>query len=458
MIKLLSNKLNDSTRILAEKIIPEKIGNGYVRKIRIASGFTDGELILRTIKNLSKYIEHISFYLDLSASHYLTDKYTNEILDQAAIAIRDNDQFDEYSGIYLVKCGSLFHSKLISCESKTKALFSIGSLNFTNNALKNNEEIMLLSPNVDIESDEYLEIDQYFENLWNLTNARKNSKIGHAFKVGSDDLDFKNKDLRSILLYGRLFFEAKEQDPFRFSLRLPDSVKEDQSNLHPMLEAETRDSISLVALLSTPRNLGGLGIEEFKNLKLDRKTKSQWKRYSVETCYGYWCPLDHTDELEKDLNLREMRRQPYFEALLENLEDNAQDIEKVFLELIQSLKTRMHSDEWIYSDEDTALVAWRNWRQRIIQKWTKQSTVFKRLIRGVDSSSVPDVWSDPLTSKEFEESFLQSLLFYWSKNGNNKIANKIKLALELEDTNLEEMEIDDLQKRIEQLAKKGDLF
>lgn|GEM_PF-2105776 len=54
-----------------------------------------------------------------------------------------------------------------------------------------------------------------------------------------------------------------------------------------------------------------------------------------------------------------------------------------------------------------------------------RETFYKRLTLGILNVSPPDVWSDDITSKEFENSFFNSLIYHWSKEYNQSTSNKI---------------------------------
>jgi len=83
-----------------------------------------------------------------------------------------------------------------------------------------------------------------------------------------------------------IFFEDKESSPFNFKLGLPENVLLSVSNIHSILEAKTSDNVSILKML---------------NIETNKKTPG-WKKYCINTCYGYWCPKQLMGEVIKNIN------------------------------------------------------------------------------------------------------------------------------------------------------------
>jgi len=89
---------------------------------------------------------------------------------------------------------------------------------------------------------------------------------------------------------------------------------------------------------------------------------------------------------------------------------------------------------------------------RVLSK-VDNKNYYDRLVLGISSVPTPDVWSDPLSAGEFEESFCDSVIYLWSKEitreTSNIVAQTIASNLDLDDNEKEELEVKKLQARIE---------
>ena len=74
--------------------------------------------------------------------------------------------------------------------------------------------------------------------------------------------------------------------------------------------------------------------------------------------------------------------------------------------------------------KSTAREAWKKWRISLLKKFNNK-TFYNRLILGVSKVSPPDIWNDEIASEEFEDSFLDSLIYHWSKEYNKSTSNKV---------------------------------
>ena len=124
-----------------ESIFAKGWGN-RIKYLLIASAFTDVDFINEVIdalrdKEYANMAGHLAIYLDENASHYFSNEKIKESLDKCSRRIRDHrNHFDESSGIFLVKCGALFHSKFFISESNTDCRIVLGSANFTKKAFE----------------------------------------------------------------------------------------------------------------------------------------------------------------------------------------------------------------------------------------------------------------------------------------------------------------------------------
>lgn len=422
--------------------------NGAIRSITIISAYAD----LLALKELIDFLEDnydtrsyptCRIFLDSSSSSFFTDKSIyNGFIE---LSNRIAEFCDESSGIYLVRWGSLFHSKCYLIKSNNYGKVIVGSLNLTKKGLTENEEIVLVSEfNIDGRT-KVNAITKWIENEYINELIEKSHRISENITQHSWP-----SCLRHLLLDGHIYYELREQDPFRFKLRLPEDLIKQEAELDPLLESTISDSISIEILLSSDKKFGGMGL----SFPQKRKSKKSWKRYCVETCYGFWNPLNRKSEIESVLNERKKARKPYYDSIKKVLNKKKPDISNCFYTLIDRIRNNISKNypDWKFNAKDKVQESWGNWYEILLEKINDNEKYYERLVSGITHVSTPDVWSDPLSSREFEDSFLESLKYYWSKEYNressNIIAQSVACNLELEEDK-QTIPIDRLRGKIE---------
>ena len=383
-----------------------EIGNlfdvkGKIKEIKIISAYFD-------LKSLDWIYEYAKKNENISIQIFV-DRYSSKIFSNKEVHAKLT-KTPKNINIFLVKSGKLFHSKLYYIKSDKEVKVLIGSLNFTYNAFQKNEEILNRYIESLNERSEYLtDIEKYIDGL-----KTKSEKITSEIKN-----NYINNDLRSLLLDGFLYYESKEQESFSFKLKLPDNLKKIDTNIDPTLEANIVDSLTLERLVQESSIL--------KNIKFPTKDNkhSRWKDYCIETCYGYWSPSYFNKELEDILKKREKGRKPYFKQIQKLLKDNEVELEKAFLKVCEKIRKNLKDEsDWEYSYIPTAREAWEKWRISLLKKFNNK-TFYNRLILGVSKVSPPDIWNDEIASEEFEDSFLDSLIYHWSKEYSKTTSNQV---------------------------------
>ncbi len=424
---------------------------GSIRKIIVISGYID--LIL--VKELIKYLKEnhdgracptLKIFTDSSSSGFysnnnIRENYTN--LSKKISKFCSND-----SGIFLVRIGKLFHSKCFIIESNNYRKLITGSLNFTKKGLNENEELILLGTSAIKRKTSINKLTNWITNDYlefiekNSISISKNTKTRYSPVY-----------LRHILLEGNIYYELKENDPFRFKLRLPKELTDvDVQDIHPLLDGSIRDSISVITLITRGRTQGGLD----KKLPKKSESKLSWKKYCVETCYGFWSPSFFSKEIIEVIKQRKQKRLPHYEKIRNIISTSKHDIFQIFEKFIEDLNRyiieKYPNSEWKYYKSEKIYTTWEKWYDNL-QKKLENPKYYDRLVSGITNVSVPDVWSDYLSSREFEESFLESLIYYWSKEYSketqNKIAQVVSKKLSLSDYKKEKMEIKTLKNLIE---------
>ncbi len=418
---------------------------GAIRTIIAISAYIDFKSIEKLIDFSSKYADErtrplLRIYIDKSSSRFFSDKKTREQFSK--LQARIQRRFSRESGIFLVQFGKLFHSKVYLIETNKKGKILLGSLNLTQKGISENEEILL--------ADEYAvggrsvasKLSKYIKEYSEQLECRS-QRVSKELKVRHPSC------IRQFLLNGSIYYEIKEQSPFRIKLHLPEEVIKQRAEIDPMLEASITDTITVDVLISQPRG------EFTTNLPEMESTKSYWKKYCIETCYGYWSPEFWRDELASALNKRIEQRRPYYDTVIEVIKKRPDIIKSSFIGLCARIQAHLRTqgvDSWKYGEPNRAEEAWDRWRENLITKINNQE-FYHRLISGISSVPAPDVWNDPISSREFEDSFFESLLYHWSKEtfkkSSNVIAKAIARNMNLSDDEKNDMDTAQLKERLD---------
>jgi len=389
-------------------------------RVLVVSGYYDNQSIKQLFEMLKKRRDKRSssefvIIVDAFASRCYSD---SKMLGKlSAINQKAREIFShERSGVYLAKTSPLFHPKGYLVESRTTGRFILGSLNLTNKGLTKNEELILSLS-------------------YNIAGKGKENRIAQDFKHYVDDL-FKRKvltrldcvdtkttpssSLRDVLISGRLYSEFKAQDPFRFDLNLPDEVVKEISSLNPMLESKTSNTISITKIIEDENN--GLGI------KIPHSTviKSQWKKYCLQSCYGYWAPQCYLENIEEELVKKSDARRPFYTEMITIISNQDDLVFQALEKVCQTISERIESDypglTWKYSNPNELKNGWNKWLLLFKIK-TGNSEYIKRLSSGISNVSVPDVWCDHVSKEEFEKSIFEAMIYEWQKSGDNGSRN-----------------------------------
>lgn len=429
--------------------------DGRVRSIIAISAYTD----IQTIKELVSFARRaadartpivLRIYTDYSASGFTTNLDIANALRRCALRIR---RFcDPDSGIYLVRTGGLFHSKCFLVQGNREQRLIVGSMNATHKGLTENEELIVNGVSRIGARNHITRMVSWIEREYIPRLNRCSTRIT------KDAVIYRYPTtMRQLLLDGWLYYEIKEQDPFRFTLNLPEEILHSRATLHPMLPAMTVDAVSVVDLITGNPVDGGLGYQFRRNRGQNRES---WRRYCIETCYGFWSPSLYDEDITQILDNRREAREPYYSDLKEYLERNEDTITEHFKLFSDAIEKKIKGDfyqiNWDAYHNGRLIETWERWYDRMLRKLNNEDH-YKRIVLGVTRASVPDVWSDPIATDEFEDSFLESLKYYWSKSYAMKTAkvaaNAIASNLGINMQDDDEIENGQLKKRIEKWCR-----
>ncbi len=427
---------------------------GAIRNVTVISAYTDVQMLRKVTNKALREADGrsgvcIRIFLDRLASTYESDDSAEENLvrnelDSIAKLIKKNGA--EGSGIWLVKIGSLFHSKAIVVETNTDIQYALGSLNMTRKAFERNEEIMLIGAADSSGRANDAQVAHWIANEY--CDALKEHAIQIPYSISMEPSVQDN--LQSLMLSGTMFHEMKEADPFRFQLGLPEAFLDVKQSVHPLMKAELKDSISLETIITGNVDNDGLGITL---PEIETGTLS-WKKFCLDTCYGYWCPAILSKEAQEVVSSLKLRKEPKYNGkngvrglfLIVNEMQNelTQKIQDIIEKVDQQIReSGIQDPRW---SVDETMKRWNRWYSKLLEKLAKNE-IKNRIVCGVYSAPVPNVWSDPITSKEFEHSFAESLLFAWNKgevSGFRKVVRAIEDMYQIEASEFRDLEPEEL--------------
>lgn len=410
--------------------------------LQIVTGYWDSNAIRQTISWAQKRKSlgaNVRFELYLNATN--RKKPLDELIslnDQITKHFKDPD-----SGIYFI-VGGFLHMKAYHIRGNSKAVFSIGSNNFTENSILNNEEALIYStfdprtPN----SSANKQVKTLVEYLGKLkSNAYRSSGVS-AIYIGEMDKTYeKYQSLVEYLLnHGELWSELKATSPYQLQLYLPeDLLKAAAPNfdaLEPYIDAETENSINVRRLINRCRELHRdmefcyqKVLEEHKGAEL-KKGANNWTKYAIETSLGYWAPLDYRRFIELELNKQKYKEIEHL-ANLELLLRYPKELKHEFMQFVdgvidtivsEGIITTIRSPWYTGGLHSVAIERRREIRDYWSERWTKHICNLKeklgddefriRLVRGISSIPVPDMRSDKFVLDGFVDSFLSSFEYH----------------------------------------------
>ena len=459
--KLLKNE-NDKLFSWEDIFVP----TGKVIAMTVVSAFVDKPTLDALIEELRKKNGRASMsdsiclkiFIDATASRFAQEKNQktfielNNIISKAywENKTRQKKLFTQDSGVYLVsiKKTRLFHSKMILCKSRNMMRMVLGSVNFTQCAFNNNEEVAIVG---DVE---------LLDNK--VSNAEKNNLFRKALEyekilnksiteIGHVDQDMNNQrrhhpsdvesykaskhlaneyiptdnNLYDYLMRGTLLYSRPVSFSEYFPLELPKSVlqkslESDKATKSLIGKSDMKNSLSIVKLLTLSEDEGGA------NIKVDSKVevKNMWRSLCVPTSFGFWCPPEQNENLKDEK--RKNNEKEYYSSLLKAISENKDLLRHKFLNLIGAIKKKIKESEessdtlqsvgidadgktekiWKYADEYEAAKSWDAFVDGILAKREK---LLKDCSEIIFEAPVPYLSEDVLARDQFLNSFIESI-------------------------------------------------
>lgn len=279
--------------------------SGKIVKMTIVSAFVDELTLDSLIKELLKRDGRASMsdsiclkiFIDATACRFLQEENQKSLIKLNRIISnaywenksRPKKLFTNDSGIYLVSINKtrLFHSKMILCKSRSRMRMILGSVNFTQCAFNNNEELAIVG-DVDLLDGKVTAADKnnlfrkaldYEKELNDCiidyekeTSADIKKKISDfnivAHKVSAQMARLyapKDDNLYAYLMKGSLLYGKPVSFSEYYSLNLPKEflqkkLEEDEAVKSLLGKTNMKASFSIVKLLTLPEEKGGANI------------------------------------------------------------------------------------------------------------------------------------------------------------------------------------------------------
>lgn len=416
---------------------------------------TENESVADRLRNFS-HIAIISCYYGKSFLSRLfrvlpkKDSQTNVIIssignsyEKLKAIVKDLLEVDVYQTqkLWLYVCNdiSMLHTKMyLAYDKKSKAdstFCLIGSANLSDNAFKSNEEIL-----VDVSKDDKKRAYSYFQKI--KRESIDISSKNHKKYMSTDDKKQKDKIVSDIvkkiirkddnskresvfdfLNAGFLAFQSNKNFSIGFSTSKiwKSLVKDINTNLPSTL---AKYSIDVADILGV-RNLDYNDNEAEDNLNETGRVRPLnrfgIKKYSIETCFGYWIPRGYfLEEVKKILfpkNMNSTRVHDY-QRIYSSLKKNSEKLtspaqskfEKLFEKIID-IKTRSIEEETRRKEVENDILQKKGSIQKeLIEHIAKKKNFYEKyqleyIRRGFYLTPMPYIWDDSSSVNDFLNSF-----------------------------------------------------
>lgn len=301
--------------------------------------------------------------------------------------------------IQLVVGGRLFHAKILLFEGTKQVHVLVGSANATDAAFSENEEVMLMLRAAQVPDglDEYL-----------------SAVAAKATPVDAVDR-FEAHTLASFLRMGSVYYKPSVVTQFRFNLRLPPNLRAELTTLQLEIPEMTAQASQ------TYNPFVGIGLTPDEERELAELTEaddapSGGKRisissYGVQTCYGWWVPVAYDEELKRKLKPVCAKQRVLLGRLSSQIENEKFLIRRRARSQFKKLEQFAKKNGFELPETARARMTRFNEFLRRTGKRLADPTWRKRAEQPYVRASVPEMWSDPMSSGQFIETFFDYLEF-----------------------------------------------
>ena len=437
------------------KIIEMTVVSAFVDKARLQSLID--ELLEENGRASMSDCVRLKIFIDASASRFAQEKSQTELLELNKIIknacwrseLRTRKLFSDDSGIHLVfiKDTKLFHSKMILCKSRNRMRMVIGSVNFTQCAFNNNEELAIVGEvklsngvvsnaeknNLFRQALDYEKIlnDSVKENEENTKSIPKNNSAVESYKVSQNLANQyvpNDTNLYAYLMRGSLFYSKPLSFSEYFLLKLPKGVlqkklEKDKAISSLIGKTNMKNSLSIVKLVTLSEEEGGANI----SLPPKAEGRNMWRSLCIPTSFGFWCPPERKEDLENEK--KKNKESDYYTHLLDAISDNKKLLQDKFLKLINAIKEKIKETEeerktdaslhyneeikkeddletWQYANEKFAIEKWNEFVKKLLANRKKLEKDCSEIIF---EAKVPYLSEDVQARTEFLTSFIEAI-------------------------------------------------
>jgi HKD family nuclease len=425
------------------------------KKITIVSAYVDYKSISNVV-DICNQQRNGNILLKIFSDKHSIKKLYNKYPEEMKGLFDSIGELQEGSGIFSVNYGKLFHTKCYQIDTratrtlKERIITILGSLNFTQNGFYENEEILYKVSDFKQSNEK----DEIHNHIGEYINTIEQHSATEKCSIENLQKNQRNSNLRDLLLNGYLRNEIRENETLSIDLNIEDEFRRTVSKKHPALEDTTSNVLKIEKLIATDDKLKSL-------IELPEKctTHSSWKRFCIYTDYGYWSPINFKERIDNEIAKRD--KASYYKTLVAIIEDYGDALQAAFLRFCTELEPQVGGDNWKLSNKEVAKEHWDKKYKKLLKKLGKKNFI-KRLSNKIDHASVPDLWNDEIASKEFEDSFLEEILYISNKDRyKNEVVKSIKNLFDnVGETNFNKKpteDLEDLKESLEAALKKTDI-
>lgn len=422
---------------------------GKVQKVYIASAYADPDTIKLIFKDASRCGfdnrgAQFTAFIDRAASQALQGQDHHEEYPKLNKTIKRKIGSNniQSSGIRLVG-DNLFHSKIIYIKTTQVEYLVVGSMNATQNGINKdeNEEVIIFSNNPSKQViDDTL---KYFSYL---------ASDSVSSSVNEQKAKPRTVTLRDFFMDGNLYVKYSPANLFSFTLNLPENFREATAKIHPLLDAETKNSLSMLKFCNKETT------DKMSDNNQLVQTKLRWTDYCLETLHGYWAPSFFSEQIKNLLTRREGIKCKEIERAKLLSDPN---VEAEIFNFFDSLEKSINQQQgtWCAAEAKTRWEKWRN--ERLNRLFTSDNKLNKdfalRLSHGVQHTPCIDFFNDAEHADLFIDSVIDFITFNMDRKGvKNKfiqLLKKMNIRIETKDDLLNAIRSTDNESLIQQLRQ-----
>lgn len=291
------------------------------------------------------------------------------------------------------------HTKLYGFLLKNRHVWYVGSANFSK-AIEIDRHELMLRINGKSEA-----LDAYVQMLWNFEQPQKLNIWGEP--IGAPE--FFNA--------GCILFKPSRYK--RFTYDAFNITSEDRSKMSKQAGARTR-------VPHADPSLGGFGFNLLSALDIpdsdaaEERSRVQFKRYCVETVYGYWVPRKYADMIKKcTINSKNKEIENFLKIKQALMDTDVGAIKKEFNRYLKASLRYFERSKVKPSQKVDATDSFMNFIE-IRKKWLNDREWIERNSTKLFLEDMPNIWGDVHAGENFISSFCESLSLELNSPGGRK--------------------------------------